>query len=151
MSFVIKAIGKRQGQSRGAIMCVNGHVDVVKTRMYWTFEKDSFNKIKIKFRLEDIYKKDAACEHTIVFGLKEGIGFIPLECNKDVFRLTREFVFLCSICGGDRRRVVCFMLARHSVHVVNLDNFLHLVRRYNIRIDDRFKKTIDVTHPAMWL
>ena len=145
MSFVIKAVGER----RGVIMCINGYISTVNCRMYCIFGKDLFNKVEVKFRLEDICKRDA-CEHTIVFGVKKGIGFVPLE-YKGVYQLTREFVYLCTICGGDKRRVVCFMLAKHSVHIVNLDNFLHLVRRYNIRTDDRFKKTIDVTQPPMWL
>ncbi len=151
MSFVIKTVGEHQGRRQGVVMCVNAHIHTVHTRMYWTFWVNFSNQIEIKFRLENIYSKTHAFEHTIVFGLKKGIGYVPVECNRDVFQLTKKFVYLCSICGGDRRRVVVFMLPRHSVHIVNLDNFLHLVQDYNIRIDETFKKTIDVTHPAMWL
>ncbi len=125
------------------VMCVNGYVSTVKCRMYCDILEKN-NKIEVKFRLEDIYKR-GSCEHTIVFGVKKGLGYIPLE-YKDAYLVTREFVYLCTLCGGDKKRVVCCMLARHSTHIVNLDNFLRLLRRYNVKTDDRFEKTIDVTH-----
>ena len=129
-------------------MCVNGYVSTVKWRMYCDILEKN-NKIEVKFRLEDIYKRDSY-EHTIVFGVKKGLGYIPLE-YKDTFLVTREFVYLCTICGDDKKRVVCHMLSRHTTHIVNLDNFLYLVRCYNIRVDNKtFAKTIDANPAIMW-
>jgi hypothetical protein len=125
------------------MMCVNGYVSAVQWRMYIDILEKN-NKIEVKFKLEDIYgRKSHNCEDTIVFGVRERLGYIPLE-YKDTFILLREFVYLCTICGNDKKRVVCCMLSSHATHIINLDNFLRLLRRNNVKTDDRFKKTIDV-------
>ena len=138
--MIIKTIGNR----RSVVMCLNGHIDPVHVKMYCSFNILNC-KIGITFRLKSVRSEMLIYQHTIVFTLKKGIGYVPAE-YKGIFQSIKEFVYLCCICGGDRRRIVVYMHSRHSIHIVNLDNFLYIMRYYNIRTDETFVKTINIPY-----
>jgi hypothetical protein len=142
MDDMIVPIGHQRKEVK---IYINGYVSTVRTKMYCTFENKPFNKIEVKFRVKNVYGKqsDKGVTHTIVFELQTGIGFIPSEYN-DIHPSTRNFVYLCTICGYDKKRIIYFMCEKHSMYIVNLDTFLRFVHQYNIRTDNRFKQSINV-------
>ncbi len=111
MDVVIKSVGQRHDVK----MCVSGYISTVNIKMYCIFEKSLSNKVEVKFRLQSIYGT-TVCEHTIVFELKNGIGFIPSK-YEGVYQCTRDFVYLCTICGGDKKRIICFMCKEYFMYL----------------------------------
>ncbi len=112
--MIIKTIGNHR---RPVVMCLNGHIDPVQVKMCCSFNILNC-KIEITFRLENVRSEMLIHQHTIVFTLKKGVGYVAAE-YKGISQSIKEFVYLCCVCGGDRRRVVVYMHSRHSIHIVN--------------------------------